>query len=151
MAPGGRPGFNLDATFKGHTGKVKAIIPTRGANFVSYDSTTLKIWQQSYFDAKTCSIQHEVTLPHGQPYFISAICYAPSINHILAACLDNTLKAYSDKVCLHASIAWANSTVTQILYNSKTDEVITAGETLAAIDSCKLLLYFADSGEVTVS
>lgn len=128
MASRGRPGFNLDATFKGHIGRVKGVTQIKGANFISYDSATLKIWQQSYFDQKSLSALHEVTLPHGQQYFISALCYAPSINHILAACLDNTLKAYSDKMFLHASIAWSNSTVMQILYNSKTDEVITTGD-----------------------
>ncbi len=46
---------------------------------------------------------------------------------IFAACLDGSLRLYSEKLKLRSNMPWANGAVRDMAYNNKRAEVITAG------------------------
>ena len=58
---------------------------------------------------------------------ITQILYVSKSRQFFAACLDDTLKLYNEHFRLQASFRWHGGVVTQMLYNSLYDELITIG------------------------
>jgi WD40 repeat protein len=123
-----RPGFNLDLTFRYHVGKVRNVVPMGHRDcFISYDATTLKVWQQSTIDPHKFDILCDMSMPHNQYNFVSTLCFNPNSNHIMVACADNSLKVFTDKLRLRCSLPWVNSSIATMVYNPVTDGIITSG------------------------
>ena len=121
-----RPGFNLDRTFQGHSSAVRGVLrnPNNG-HFVSYDDKTLKSWALDHHGS--IRVVKNVFFPSYQSTFITSMCMGTDINMMFAACLDNNLRIYSDRLVLKSCMPWHTGLVRECLYNVKRQELITAG------------------------
>ena len=59
---------------------------------------------------------------------VTHILYVEKCKHFFAACLDDTLKLYSEQFRLQASFKWHGGIVTSMVYNAEYDELITIGK-----------------------
>lgn len=89
------------------------------------DERSLKAWTKEH-DGTSKSV-YDLTFPGFQTNFVTCICLSTNLNLVFAACLDDTIKLYNERLRLKSSLAWANGVVREMAYNSKRNELITAG------------------------
>jgi len=124
------PGFNADIVYTKHANRVKAVQPGPARSFISVDHSSLHIWARNHIDPNVIDVSCCMSFPPGKRHFIAAVCHAAPLAPspiVLAACLDNTLKVYTDKLKLRSCIPWTCGTVTHLLYNHSNDTIITNG------------------------
>eukprot|EP00878_Enallax_costatus_P038101 GHUV01043255.1.p2 GENE.GHUV01043255.1~~GHUV01043255.1.p2 ORF type:complete len:194 (+),score=48.16 GHUV01043255.1:1214-1795(+) len=123
------PGFNSDITYE-HSSRVKSCC-WQGKWFISLDQQSIQIWGRNHLEPDKIEVHQKQTFPDNRAHFVSAVSHAaplgPAAPVILAACLDHTMKVYSEKLRLRSSIRWDAGTVTMMVYNTKNDTVITTG------------------------
>jgi len=80
--------------------------------------------------AKSCSKIEKfqtVSASGAQHGIITHLMYGKKCRHFFAACLDDTLKLYSQSFRLQASFRWHGGVVISMVYNAECDELITIG------------------------
>ncbi|GAX84070.1 hypothetical protein CEUSTIGMA_g11494.t1 [Chlamydomonas eustigma] len=129
-----RPGFNLEASFKGHLGIVRGVLHNPNTNlFVSFDDRSLKSWCIDRDGA--IKVVNNVLY---QATFINASAMGSDINMLFMACLDGYLRVYNDKLTLKSCMPWQNGQVREMVYNIKKQEIITAGSMGVKVWECEL-------------
>ena len=68
---------------------------------------------------------------------ITQVIYVERSRLFFAACLDDTLKLYSDNFRLQASFKWHGGIVASMLFNAACDELITAGRNGVKVWYCQ--------------
>lgn len=108
-----------------------AVLLLQGKWFISLDQQSIQIWGRNHLEPDRIEVHQKQTFPDNRAHFISAVTHAaplgPATPIILAACLDHTLKVYSEKLRLRSSIKWDAGTFTMMVYNTKNDNIITTG------------------------
>lgn len=119
-----RPGFNLACTYKAHVTPVRKVLYNPAQKcFLSLSERSLKTWvKDGPAGARTV---HDLPLPTLN--FITGVCISTNLNLVFTSCLDDTLKLYNERLRLKSTLPWANGVVREMVYNSKRNELITAG------------------------
>ena len=133
-----RPGFNLDVTFKEHLSNVRIVVYNpNNSTFISADDKNLKAWNQDRRDGKL-HVQTSHCFPANQSYFVTSMVVSFDLNVVFVACLDGCLRIYDHKLDLMCSLPWSNGVVRQLVYNSRREELITAGSYGVKIWECEI-------------
>ena len=122
-----RSGFRLVSSFKGHNLPIlQAAYTPLHDTFVTADSRSLHTWQ--YMSAQDGSTHRVERFEGGLSDFISCLAYFPEPGLLVAACADSTMKFYAQDQSLLCSLQSDLSSVSEMLHNEKSDEIITAGK-----------------------
>ncbi|GFR49528.1 hypothetical protein Agub_g11572 [Astrephomene gubernaculifera] len=132
-----RPGFNLDAAFRGHLSPVRRIAyNAHTRQFLSLDEHCLKAWTKER-DGST-RVHHDVQFPNYQPNFITAMVLSQELNILFAACLDDNLRIYNERLRLKSCMPWSNGVVREMLYFERRHLLVTAGSYGVKVWECLL-------------
>ncbi|DBA99981.1 TPA: hypothetical protein ACH3X1_013852 [Trebouxia sp. C0004] len=128
-----KPGIHVQFCYTPTQAGVKCVTHCSAKRFVSLDeSSNVAIWGPSATgsQAKSCSkieAFQTISASGAQHGIITHLMYEKKCRHFFAACLDDTLKLYSQSFRLQASFRWHGGVVISMLYNAACDELITIG------------------------
>ncbi|KAL0051218.1 hypothetical protein WJX82_003945 [Trebouxia sp. C0006] len=128
-----KPGIHVQFCYTPTQADIKCVTHCSAKRFVTLDaSSNVAIWGPSATgaQAKSCSkIENfqTVSATGAQHGIITHLMYGNKCRHFFAACLDDTLKLYSESFRLQASFRWHGGVVISMVYNAACDELITIG------------------------
>ncbi|KAG2494055.1 hypothetical protein HYH03_007699 [Edaphochlamys debaryana] len=132
-----RPGFNLDAAFRGHLSAVRRITYNeRNKHFLSLDEHCLQAWTREH-DGST-RVQHNLMFPGYQPNFLTGMVLSQELGLLFASCLDDCLRLYNERLRLKSCMPWSNGVVREMLYYDKKHLLVTAGSYGVKVWECLL-------------
>ncbi|PNH09269.1 hypothetical protein TSOC_004136 [Tetrabaena socialis] len=132
-----RPGFNLDAAFRGHLSSVRRIVYNRRTrHFVSCDEHCLVQWSAE--PDGTTRVHHDIQFPNYQSNFITSCVLSQDLNLLFAACLDDNLRLYNERLRLKSCMPWSNGVVREMLFYEKRHLLVTAGSYGVKVWECLL-------------
>ncbi|KAL0038743.1 hypothetical protein WJX79_006176 [Trebouxia sp. C0005] len=128
-----KPGIHVQFCYTPTQADVKCVTHCSAKHFVSLDaSSNVATWGPSATgaQAKSCSKIEKfqtVCASGAQHGIITHLMYEKKCRHFFAACLDDTLKLYSQSFRLQASFRWHGGVVISMVYNAAIDELMTIG------------------------
>ncbi len=108
-----RPGFNLEAAFRGHLSPVRRVAyNARNKHFLSMDEHCLKSWSKDHDGGTT--VHHDVQFPNYQSNFITSFVFSQELGLLFASCLDDNLRLYNERLRLKSCMPWSNGVVREV-------------------------------------
>lgn len=108
-----RPGFNLEAAFRGHLSPVRRVAyNARNKQFLSMDEHCVKSWSKDHDGGTT--VHHDVQFPNYQSNFITSFVFSQELGLLFASCLDDNLRLYNERLRLKSCMPWSNGVVREV-------------------------------------